>query len=291
MRILTFIATCILAVSALGENLLKNGDFELSQAPKDFRGFDYIPPAKQQFVSIDTAVKHSGKASIRISGVGETYVALIQKNCKMEDFKKPILIRGWAKYDNVVLKLPNGRIAGMPMVGLWTRNKKGGNGPSMGIAGFSEGSKDWFQFEQVFTPEAVRKRMAYLKGDNEIVSFTFRINIASQTGTFWFDDLEMQELDDEPLTASLLVKDISEGIAKIQITVTAPTAETTAVLSAGGKEVTVSLPQEKNIVEYSVAHLKEGANSLTITPKTGFPAETKAIELKFNKMANAFDED
>ena len=275
-----------------GENLLVNGDFELSKTPKDFKGYDYVPPAKAKYLEIDSEVKHSGKASLKISGASDTWVALIQKSRKLEDFNKPILIRGWAKYENLVSRLPEGKLAGMPFVGLWSNTAKGTNGPSFGIGGFAEGSKDWFQFQKVFDPISIKKRLSVLKGDRMVSSIAFRINISSQSGTVWFDDLEMTELDNEKLTANLPLRDISGRSLKVKLVVDASIqGEAEATLKCNNISRTYPLKQGENLVTFHLKGIVSGDHTLSVLPGKGFPAETKAIELKFSIVEDAFGDE
>jgi hypothetical protein len=176
-------------------------------------------------------------------------------------------------------------------VGLWSRTIKGKNGPGFGINCFAEGSRDWFQFQQVFEPASIHKRFSTLKGEQKVVSLSFRINVASQPGTVWFDDLEMIELENEELSAQLPLKDVTGNTLNVKLTVDDSVQEgAEAELKCGNNSLAVKLKAGENLISFPLAGLKQGEHVLSVYAGKGFKETGKKVELKFLIIKDAFDE-
>jgi hypothetical protein len=168
------------------KNLLKNGGFEnysdtwINQWGK--------PGPKCR---IDTEVRHSGKASLRLGNV-EKHWAIADANLgKIKDLKNDLLIRGWYKYENIK-PVPNS----LTFIGLQPFDAKGYDITSYRLraAEFFTGSYDWRYFERVVEIDELKKKTARLKplpGER----LSFRIFLYHQPGTVWVDDLEVIPLE------------------------------------------------------------------------------------------------
>ena len=193
---------CLLAVAAIlalgavhaeEENLLKGADFEVFKG-KYIPGFLRINPSAQKYFEQDTKVFHGGKASLRISNTFPGYVAFNQFKLEVADFKHPVKISGWIKYENLVLK-QDGKRCYLPFIGLWGSTKEGRNSSSVGITDIKPGSRDWFKFEKVFTPEEFAAAAAKQPAKDKPSYLMFRINFYNQPGTIWVDDLQLTEVE------------------------------------------------------------------------------------------------
>ena len=294
MRRMSFVlAVCLMSGGLLAENLLSNGGFEKKgKGAKELPGFDWIHHSKQQFYDFDTEVKHSGERSLRISNVKKNWIAFIAKSIPIADFKKPLVIRGWAKYENLVEKDAEGRRCGMPFIGIWSLNQAGRNSLSISIPVFAEGSRDWFFFEQVFTPEEFQKRAAHLTGERAPKSVSFRINVSSQPGTVWFDDLEYAWVEPKALQATLPLHDVTEETIQIQTIIADSVADGKISIAIDGKEIIPSQAVKPGIslTSISLAGLAEGRHTLCIRPLAGFPEGTEPVNLEFTRQPDAFAE-
>lgn len=294
MKSISFVlAACLLSGGLFAENLLENGGFEKKgKGAKALPGFDWIHPSKQQFYDFDTQVKHSGERSLRISNVNKTWIGFIAKSIPLAEFKKPLVIRGWAKYENLVEKDAEGRRCGMPFIGIWSLNQAGRNSLSISIPVFAEGSRDWFFFEQVFTPEEFKKRSAHLTGDRAPKSISFRINVSSQPGTVWFDDLEYAWLEPKALQATLPLRDVTGETLQVQTIIADTVADGKISVAVDGKEIIPSQAVKAGKVQISVslAGVTEGKHTLCVRPVAGFPEGTEPVNLEFTRQPDAFAE-
>ena len=117
------------------ENLLKGADFEVFKG-KYIPGFLRINAKHHKFFEQDTKIFHGGKASLRISNVFPDYVSFSQLKLNVADFKHPIKITGWVKYENLVAK-QDGKRCYMPFIGLWGSTASGRNSCNVGIPDIS----------------------------------------------------------------------------------------------------------------------------------------------------------
>ncbi|MBR2358583.1 MAG: hypothetical protein IKA65_11240 [Lentisphaeria bacterium] len=175
------------------ENLLKGADFEVFKG-KYIPGFLRINAKHHKFFEQDTKVFHGGKASLRISNVFPDYVSFSQLKLNVADFKHPIKITGWVKYENLVAQ-QDGKRCYMPFIGLWGSTASGRNSCNVGIPDIKPGSRDWFKFEKVFTPEEFAAAAAKVSAKDKPAYLMFRINIYNQPGTIWVDDLQLTEVE------------------------------------------------------------------------------------------------
>ena len=168
------------------ENRIRNGSFE------QFSNSKWIPgwgKAGKNCV-IDRKEKHTGKASLKIGNVPDTYTALAAGLGRIEDWNSDLLIRGWCKYEN--LQNVNGSL--LPFVGLWTNTRNGANSYKLPVATFYPGSRDWTRFETIVRAEEFKKKLLRYPADKRPFAFTFRINLSRQPGTVWLDDVEVLPL-------------------------------------------------------------------------------------------------
>lgn len=182
-----------MTVQAEEENLLQNGGFEVFKG-KQIPGFSGINSAHYKYYEQDTKVFHGGKASLRISNVFPGYTSFSQFRLNVSEFKHPIKISGWIKYENLVTK-HEGKRCYLPFIGLWGHTSKGRNSCNVGITDFKAGSRDWFKFEKVFTPQEFAAAAAKMQEQDKPSYLMFRINLFNQPGTLWVDDLQISEVE------------------------------------------------------------------------------------------------
>lgn len=288
---LAAVAALTAAGSVYGANLLTNGGFENCRG-KDIRGFDWMHSSKHKFYEVDTTVKHSGKNSLKVGNIVGNYIAFTTQFITLDKFTKPLMIRGWAKYENLKTRDANGKLYGLPFIGIWGTNMAGRNSQSINVGCFKEGSRDWFYFERVFTPEEFKKRSAHLVGDKAVRGFAFRINVANQPGTVWFDDLEYLWIEPEAVKASLPVKDVTENSIKLELTVSDSVKDGKVTIAVDNKDVLKDqvVKTGKNTLTVNLDGVADGKHKMTIKPVAGFAADVKAIELDFTKQPDAFAE-
>lgn len=286
-------AVCLAAAlcSAADANLLKDGGFERPRG-KNLTGFDWVHPSKQKFYSIDSTVKHSGKNSLKISNVTGTYLPITSNHIKIENFKKPLKISGWAKYENLQTTTSTGKRYGLPFIGIWGMNKAGRNSLAISAANFKAGSGDWFYFERIYTPDEIKRRSAHLTGQNALAGFTFRINIANQPGTVWFDDLSYSWVEPEAIKAFLPVKDVSADSIKLELTISDAVKAGKVTIAVDGKDVLANQAVKvgKNSFTVKLDGVKDGKHKMTVKPVAGFDAAVKNIDIDFSKQPDAFAE-
>ena len=277
--------------TTVNANMLKDGGFERPKA-KNLTGFDWVHHSKQKFYEIDSTVKHSGKNSLKISNIIGTYLPITSNSMTLDKFTKPLKISGWAKYENIQRRSADGKLYSMPFIGLWGYTAAGRNSITIGINCFSEGTKDWFYFEQIYTPEELKRRSAHLVGDKALKGFTFRINIANQPGTIWFDDLSYSWVEPEVIKAFLPVKDVSENTIKIDITVSDAVKTGKISIAVDNKDVLAdqTVKSGKNTFSVKLDGIANGKHKLTVKPVEGFDKSVKAVELDFSKQPDAFTE-
>ena len=168
----------------VSKNLLKNGGFE-----KYSEGWIEQWGKPDPKCCIDTEVKHSGEASLRIENVEKSYVFAQVGLGKIGDLKHDLLIRGWVKYKDIVL----GSRSSQPIMGLWTITGEDRNSYVMPVMEFFPGTYDWHPFETVVNIEDFKK--ACLRSPDPPTTAQFRINLYHQAGTVWVDDLEIIPLE------------------------------------------------------------------------------------------------
>ena len=168
----------------VSKNLLKNGGFEKYSA-KWIDQWGKISPK----CGVDTEVKHTGRASLRVGEVEKGYTFARVNLGKIEEMKHDLLIRGWVKYQNIA-----GDSQFMkPVLGLWTLTAQERNSYYLPIMEFFDGSYDWHYFETVVQIEDFKK--ACRRHPNPPASVQFRINLCRQPGVVWLDDLEVIPLE------------------------------------------------------------------------------------------------
>lgn len=166
------------------KNLLKNGGFE------KYRGHWMEQWGKSQpNCGIDTEVKHSGKASLRIGDMEDSYISAKVNLGKIEDLKNDLLIRGWVKYKDIAV----GPKLMPPILALWSVTETGRNSYYTRLMEFYPGSSDWQYFETVVDIEKFKK--ACRRHPNPPDTVQFRAGLYHQPGTFWVDDLEIIPLE------------------------------------------------------------------------------------------------
>ncbi len=166
------------------KNLLKNGGFEKVKGLWMEQWGKSLPNC-----GIDTEVKHSGKASLRIGDVEDSYISAKVNLGKIKDLKNDLLIRGWIKYKDIVV----GPKFTPPILALWTITEKGRNSYFMQLMEFYPGSCDWQYFETVVDIE--KFKAACRRHPNPPATVQFRAGLYHQPGTFWIDDLEIIPLE------------------------------------------------------------------------------------------------
>ena len=162
-------------------NLVKNPGFELgngSWIANWGRG--------NENCMYDTAVKHSGNASLKIGNKTDGSVFVGSNLMDIKDLKHDLLVRGWYKYEGMT-------DANHPFIGLWTLTKEGKNGFSKPLATFYPGNYDWQKFETVVCAEDLKRAIARSKVD--VDRLTFRIWVNRQPGWLWVDDVEVIPLE------------------------------------------------------------------------------------------------
>ena len=293
-KLVVVFGICLFGASAISaENLLTNGGFEIKgKGPKDLPGYSRIHPSRHPFFELDTEVKHSGERSLRIFNVEKTWIAFIPKSIPLSEFNKPLMIRGWAKYSGLVEKAADGRRCGMPFIGIWATTQAGRNSTNIPIPIFAEGSKDWFYFEQLFTPEEFRKRSAHLTGDKAPKNITFRINVSNQPGTVWFDDLEFFWVEPKALVATLPLRDVTGNQLRLELVAGEKVTAGKLAISIDGKVVLASHPVTagKSQVVVPLTGIADGKHTLEVRPVEGFPEGTDGVKLEFTRQPDAFAE-
>ena len=166
------------------KNLLKNGGFEKYRGTWMEQWGRSLPNC-----GIDTEVKHSGKASLRIRDLEKSYASAKADLGKFEDLKNDLLIRGWVKYKDIAI----GPKLMTPILALWAVTETGRNGYAMQLKEFYPGSRDWHYFETIVNMEDFKK--ACLRHPKHPHTIQFRAGLFHQPGTFWVDDLEIIPLE------------------------------------------------------------------------------------------------
>ena len=166
------------------KNLLKNAGFE-----KSFPGWIDSWGKPSANCMIDTTEKHSGKASLKIGNKAKGYIHIQQNLADLDKLNGDLLIRGWYKYANV--ETTTGHI--LPFVGLWTLTPQGRNGYSKNLLNFYSGSYNWQYFEKIISIEDFKRSAK--RANPASTRLTFRLNINTQPGWVWVDDLEVIPLE------------------------------------------------------------------------------------------------
>ena len=199
-RLFLLICGCLSALAAAGNegNILKNGGFEKwsRNKPASFA----VAPKSGAPIAADSQVVKDGKFSLKISDTTGKSARLTQHWIAIKDIVNPIRISGWIKYENLAAKDAAGKRCPMPIIGLWTYLPNGRNGVILPAVECKPGSKDWFRFEKVFTPQELAARIAKLPEKQRPAHLNFRITVYSQPGTVWLDNVEMVELEEQNST-------------------------------------------------------------------------------------------
>lgn len=203
MKKITFIlfvaALSAVAATDAKPQALLNGGFEnwKYSRPTDF----IVTPRKGAPIAADDKVVKEGKYSLRIDSTVGKSARMIQESFAIKNITKPICIRGWMKYENLAAKDEKGKKYTMPIVSLWTYLPNGRNSLIFTAVSCKPGSRDWFKFEKVFTPEEIAAKIARLPENRRPTYANFRITVYSQPGTVWLDNVEMFEVSDEKAPA------------------------------------------------------------------------------------------
>lgn len=147
---------------AAGENLLANGDFEQSDGQGEPQGWQIAEP-----VQLDSAVKHGGRSSARITSSGREINNINRLVVHLKPNTTYTLI-AWVKTDNV---------AGEPGAQVYPYDFAGAAASGMLTW---DGTHDWTE-----------QRLVLRTGDDGEGRINFRVYGAS--GTAWFDDLRLVE--------------------------------------------------------------------------------------------------
>ena len=166
------------------KNLLVNGGFEKYKGTWMDQWGKMTPNC-----GIDTEVKHSGKASLRVCDVRESFASGKLTLGKVDEMNQDLLIRGWVKYKDIEI----GPKLSKPIMGLWTVTEKGRNSYFMPIMEFFPGTYDWHYFETVVDIEEFKK--ACRRHPTSPTFVQFRAGLYHQPGSFWVDDLEIIPLE------------------------------------------------------------------------------------------------
>lgn len=202
MKKMMMLALCSMVIPVMaGEkvNLLRNGDFE--SWGKVYPKFFAVAPKAGAPISADSKVFKSGKYSLKISSTMKKSARLTQRWIPIKDFVEPICIKGWIKYENLAAKDANGKRCNMPLICLWTYLPNGRNSLILPAVACKPGSRDWFQFEKVFTPQELAAKIAKLPENRRPTHMNFRVTVYNQPGTIWLDDVEMFEVEPEAKAA------------------------------------------------------------------------------------------
>ena len=177
------------------KNLLKNGGFEkfsgkrVDQWRITYRSGNTSAESDPK-CRIDTEVKHSGKASLRIGDVENGNASAKVSLGKIEDLKHDLLIRGWYRHENIKAA------KGLSFIGLQPFDARGYDITSYRLkaAEIFDGSNDWRYFEKVIDVDEFKKKAARLK-PRPGYSVAFDVHLWHQPGTVWVDDLEIIPLE------------------------------------------------------------------------------------------------
>ncbi len=169
------------------KNLVKNGNFEGFSKAWIYQWCRITPNVK-----IDTEVKHSGSASLRIDGQASAgYSATIDIG-KVAEMKHDLLIRGWVKYKGVSV----GSKLALPFTGIWTIAKGQNTTYNYRVVEYYPGDYDWYCFEKVLDIKAFKKACSKAKPNPAEIA-QFRIHLFYQPGTVWLDDIEIIPLEEK----------------------------------------------------------------------------------------------
>jgi len=178
----------------VSKNLLKNGGFEKFSDKRidqwQITSRTGVPSDSGPRCRIDTEVKHSGKASLRVGNVEKGNVSAKVNLGKIEDLKHDLLIRGWYKYENI-------RAAqGLSFIGLQPFDVRGYDTTTYRVrtAEIFNGTNDWRYFERVIDVDELKKKTAKIK-PLPGYRVSFDVHLWHQSGTVWVDDLEIIPLE------------------------------------------------------------------------------------------------
>ena len=171
------------------KNLLTNGGFEKYKGTWMEQWGKSVPKC-----GIDTEVKHSGKASLRVMDMEKGSISAKANLGKVADLKHDLLIRGWVKYKDIT----DGPKLMKPIFSLWTVNEKGRNSYALPLLEFFSGSYDWYYFETIVDIEQFKK--ACRRHPVNAHTVQLRIGLYHQPGTVWADDLEIIPLEKNELS-------------------------------------------------------------------------------------------
>ena len=261
-------------------NVLKNSGFE---DMKHGRALHWGYDAKDKVhTAFDAEVKHSGKYSLRVTNPLR-YCSVTQGSFKTADFKKDIIIRGWAKYKGMEKTRKDGTPCIFPFVGIWSYCK-GRNSLNFNVIPISSGDRDWFRFETRLKAADFHKKVSAMSYQMRPDRWGFRINVYKQSGTLWIDDLEMVFVDPVIFNVLLDRNSVSgDDIAKL--TVETGEKGVAAVADASGKKIfSRQFDSGKSTITLPFASWKNGSYTVTVT------AGKNSKKLNIEKVADAFDE-
>lgn len=160
-----------------GPNLLSNPGFEKSDGGKPAGWASHLSPN----FSIDTQTVHGGKGSLKFTKPDAQTTFWISMSVEINQKRPtPLIVTGWSKAEGVV-----GQRGGDYSV--WVDLSYMDDTPLYGqVAMFDVGTHDWQYGEYVITVDKPIKGVT--------VSVLFR---GSYTGTVWFDDISLQEVQYE----------------------------------------------------------------------------------------------
>lgn len=171
---------------ATNQNLLKNGSFESYSGTR----LHHIGNLDKH-IKIDTNDKKHGKASLRLEGKSDANVKIMVHLGKIADMKNDLLVRGWYKYENMIL----GGSYGTPFIGLWPTAANGSNTSySHRFVEIYNGSADWKYFETIVEIDKLKKAAAKstpFPGAN----LNLRVGVYKQPGTLMIDNIEIIPLE------------------------------------------------------------------------------------------------
>ncbi len=166
------------------KNLLRNGGFEKFKGTWMDHWGKSLPKC-----GIDTEVKHSGKASLRVMDMEKGSLTAKAYLGKLDEMKNDLLIRGWVKYKDIA----SGPKLYKPILNLWTVDAKGRNSYTMPLMEFFCDSYDWHSFETIVNIEDFKR--ACRRNPVKAHTVQLRIGLFHQPGTIWADDLEVIPLE------------------------------------------------------------------------------------------------
>jgi len=176
------------AAAAVDAPQLVNAGFE-SATPHE--GWSLHVYGARPKVSLDSAIRHTGRQSLRVSADEPSDTAFGQE-LKLTSGKW-YRLRGWVRTENLDPK-------GAPVCGTFQIQRTGGRGV-VASGRNHQGRGDWTQETIYFTPPD--------EGLTRIAIFF--VGYGKGTGTAWFDDISLEQIDAPVTTLTITPKHISQG--------------------------------------------------------------------------------